>query len=211
MKKIELLQFVIVVLAFVISIIFYSQTPDDVASHWGIDGEVNGYMPKLQGLFFIPVLLIVLTLVLQIIPRIDPLKLNIDKFRKHYDNLIVLLLIFMVAIHCQMVLWNIGIKISMNLTLPLGLGALFFYIGIVLEHAKRNWTVGIRTPWTISNDEVWDKTHRVGGRLFRIIGIVTLLGVVFQNYAWLIILVPVVLAVIYLTIYSYMEYKKLKK
>jgi len=143
------------------------------------------------------------------IPRIDPLKANIEKFRKYYDEFIILFFIFMLSIYFQVILWNIGIKISTNVIFPIGLGLLFFYSGILCENAKRNWFIGIRTPWTLSNEKVWDKTHKIaGGKLFKIAGIIAFFGIFSQEYALFFILVPVILVAAYTIIYSYFEYQK---
>ena len=87
-------------------------------------------------------------------------------------------------------------------------GILFYYCGILTENAKRNWFIGIRTPWTLSNDVVWDKTHKIGGKLFKIAGAVALFGIFFQKYTLFFILAPVILVAAYTIIYSYFEYQK---
>ena len=58
---------------------------------------------------------------------------------------------------------------------------LLFYIGILIKHAKRNWFIGIRTPWTLSSDKVWDKTHALGGKLFQVSAVITLGGIFFDK------------------------------
>jgi uncharacterized membrane protein len=83
-------------------------------------------------------------------------------------------------------------------------------IGIALQHSKRNWFMGIRTPWTLSSDEVWNKTHMVGGHLFQISGIISLLGIIYPQYAFALIIIPVIASAIYAMVYSYFEYSKLK-
>lgn len=90
------------------------------------------------------------------------------------------------------------------------LGTLFYCLGILTENAKRNWFIGIRTPWTLSSDRVWDKTHKLGGRLFRLTGVIAFIGLFFQSFAILFVVVPVIAVAVYLTIYSFMEYRKIK-
>jgi uncharacterized membrane protein len=85
---------------------------------------------------------------------------------------------------------------------------LFFYTGVLCDNAKRNWSIGIRTPWTLSSERVWDKTHKVGGRLFKIAGVIAFIGIFFERHAIFFILVPVFLLAIYTFIYSYFEYQK---
>jgi uncharacterized membrane protein len=208
MRKSEIIVIGIILLSFVVGIYFYPQMPEKIASHWNAQGEVDGYMSKFWGLFLMPFILVGLALLFFAIPRIDPLKENIERFRKYYDGFIILFFVFMLSTYFQVILWNMGIKISPNVILPIGLGLLFFYIGILCENAKRNWFIGIRTPWTLSNDVVWHKTHKIGGGLFKIAGVVAIFGIFFQKYTLFFILVPVILVTAYTIIYSYVKYQK---
>lgn len=208
MRKSEIAIFGIILLSFILSIYFYPQMPEKMASHWNAQGEVDGYMSKFWVLFLMPVILVGLALLFVAIPRIDPLKANIEKFRKYYDGFIILFFVFMLSIHLQVILWNTGIKISPNVIFPVGIGILFFYIGILCEKAKRNWFIGIRTPWTLSSEKVWGKTHKIGGKLFKIAGVIALFGVIFQSHAIFFVLVPVILVAAYTVVYSYLEYQK---
>ena len=85
---------------------------------------------------------------------------------------------------------------------------LFYYCGVLIEHSKRNWFIGIRTPWTMSSEKVWDKTHARGGKLFKIAGFIALLGIILPEQAIFLFLGAVLVFVAYLFVYSYVEYKK---
>jgi len=207
-RKSGIIIFGIILLSFIISIYFYPQMPERIASHWNAQGQVDGYMSRFWGLFLMPFVLVGLALLFTAIPRIDPLKTNIEKFRKYYDGFTILFFIFMLSIHFQIIFWNLGIKISPNIIVPIGIGLLFFYTGVLCDNAKRNWSIGIRTPWTLSSERVWDKTHKIGGRLFKIAGVIAFIGIFFERYAIFFILVPVFLLAIYTFIYSYFEYQK---
>jgi uncharacterized membrane protein len=210
MRKTVMIIFAIVLVSFIISFYYYPQIPNKMASHWNSKGQIDGYMPKFQGLFLMPFILVGLFLIFIAIPKIDPLKTNIEKFRKYYDGLFILFFIFMFLIHLQIILWNLGIKLNPNIIIPIGSGILFFYVGILSKNIKRNWFIGIRTPWTLSSERVWEKTHRIGGKLFKIAGIISFAGVFFQNYALFFILIPIILVSIYAVIYSYIEFRKEK-
>ena len=99
----------------------------------------------------------------------------------------------------------------MTLAMVPALGILFYFVGIVTEKAKRNWFIGIRTPWTLSSDIVWNKTHKIGGKLFKIAALIAFSGLFFPKYAILLVIVPVILVALYTIVYSYFEYKKQKK
>jgi uncharacterized membrane protein len=198
----------LIFLSFIVSIYFFPMVPEQMATHWDSQGEVNGYMSKFWGLFFMPLLITGLAIMFLVIPRIDPKKENIAKFRKYYDRFIFLLILFLIAVHFQTLLWNIGIRISPNAVFPVGIGLLFYYIGVLMENAERNWFIGIRTPWTLSSDRVWRKTNRLGGKLFRIAGISAIFGVFFPKLAFFFTIVPALFVAGSTVVYSYIEYQK---
>ena len=198
----------IILLSFIIGIYLYPQMPDEMASHWNFQGEVDGYVSKFWGLFLLPLMLIGIALLLVTIPRVDPLKANIEKFRKYYDGFIILFGAFLLWIYLYTILLNLGIVFHVSIALLPACALLFCYLGVLCENAKRNWFIGIRTPWTLSSEKVWEKTHQIGGKLFKIAGVIALLGVFFQNYALFLILVPIMLVAAYTIIYSYFEYPK---
>ena len=133
------------------------------------------------------------------------------KFRKYFDWFIVLMIVFLFYIYLLSVSWNLGLEINFSKALPPALFVLFYYMGILVENAKRNWFIGIRTPWTLSSEKVWNKTHKLGGKLFRIAGVIILLGIMFPEYSFWFVLIPVIAFSIYVVIYSYFEYQKVKK
>lgn len=198
----------IILISFIVAIYFYPQMPEKMASHWNIQGEVDGYMSRFWGLFLMPIISIGLLILFVLIPKIDPLKKNIEKFRKHFDGFIVLMTIFLFYIYLLTVFWNVGIRFNMGRFVMPAMGILFYYVGILVENTKRNWSIGIRTPWTLSSDVVWGKTHKIGGKLFKIAGIIIFLGIFFPKYAVFFILVPTILIVVCPIAYSYFEYQK---
>ncbi|HEY3361163.1 MAG TPA: SdpI family protein [Methanosarcina sp.] len=208
MSKTTLKLIGLIVLSFFLSIYFYPQMPEQMAAHWNFQGEVNGYMSKFWGLFFMPLVTLCITVMFFLIPRIDPMKENIETFRKYYDEFNILLILFLVAVHLYVILWNSGIIISSSVVFPVGIGLIFYFIGVLTEHVERNWFIGIRTPWALSSDRVWKKTNQIGGKLFKIAGIIAILGVLFPEYIIYFILVPALIIVGFVFVYSYVEYQK---
>jgi len=198
----------ILALTFAITIIAYPYMPDRIASHWGTSGEVNGYLSKFWGLFLVPLLSAGMTLLFLLIPRIDPLRANIREFRAVYDGFVIVFLLFLLYMQVFILLWNAGVRVSIAQTLSPALGVLYYACGILIGKAKMNWFIGIRTPWTLSSETVWAKTHALGGRLFRLAGIVALLGILFPAFSIFFILVPVLVASVYLVVFSYREYRR---
>jgi uncharacterized membrane protein len=211
MKKLFAAALLIVIISFIIGIVSYNYLPDRLASHWGENGQVNGYMPKFWALFLMPIISLGMILLFYFLPKIDPLKKNYEKFRKYYDSFIFVIVLFLLYIYLLTIFWNFRIKFNMNMALIPALGFLFIYVGVILENIKRNWFIGIRTPWTISNDKVWDKTHKLGSKLFVISGIITLIGILFEDFIIYFILVPILVSAVFLFIYSYLVYRNTVK
>ena len=207
-KTTIILATVIILLSLIAGAFVYEQLPDTMASHWGPDGQVDGYMGKFWATFMVPLTsLFVLGLYL-IIPYLDPLKENIAKFREAFNLFIILIIAFLGYVWALTIIWNLG-KTSFDMSgaiLP-AVGILFFFVGYMLRKAKRNWFIGIRTPWTLSSDKVWDETHRLGATLFMVSGALALLGAFFGDKAIWFILIPVFGTTIFLYAYSYVLYQ----
>lgn len=211
MRKSEIAALLIILISFVISAYFYPKMPERMASHWNVQGNVDGHMSKFWGLFLMPFVSSGLFLLFLIIPKIDPLKQNIVKFRKYFDAFVVLIIVFLFYLYLLTILWNLGFTFSIIYALVPAFSILFFYVGVLIENAKRNWFIGIRTPWTLSSDKVWDKTHKLGGKLFKISGIIALLGIIFVRYAFYFVISPAIIVALYTIVYSYFEYRKQMK
>ncbi len=211
MRKSRVIVLLIILISFAVGIYLYPLLPEVMASHWSIQGQVNGYMSKFWGVFLMPFILLGMFLLFVVIPKIDPLKDNIEKFRNYYETFIAAITFFLFYIYILTLLWNLGVKFDMNRFLIPGLGILFYYVGILVENAKRNWFIGIRTPWTLSSDVVWEKTHKIGGKLFKAAGIIALLGIFISEYTFFLIMIPVLSFSFYVIVYSYFEYQKEKR
>ncbi len=182
--------------------------PDSMVSHWGITGEPNGYMPKAVALSLVPFIMLIMAGLFELFSHIDPLKENIASFRKEFDMFMIALVLFLFYIHILTLLWNMGITFNLGQWMLPAMGLLFWNIGTLLGKTKRNYFVGIRTPWTLANDTVWEKTHILGGKLFKVSGIVTALGTFAPMYGFILLLVTIVMSAFISIIYSYIVFKK---
>jgi uncharacterized membrane protein len=208
MRKASLAGILIVLLSFAMAAYFYSQLPELIPSHWNAAGQVDGYMPKLWGLFLFPLISGGLFLLFLAIPRMDPLKANLAQFRNYFDGFILIILGFMLYIQALALSWAMGYTFNFIMAMVPAFSLIFYYAGVLIQHAKQNWFIGIRTPWTMSNEKVWEKTHKLGAKLFKAAAIIGLSGLLLQEYAILLVILPAVTAGAYSIVYSYLEYQK---
>lgn len=195
---------------FILSMAFYDKLPESMASHWNGKGQVDGYMSKSVCAFLMPGIMAVIAATFMLIVRIDPLKANVEKFRSYYEGFILFQTAFLLVLHIWMLLWNTGVKVSANFIMPLTVGGLYFFLGMILGKIKRNWFIGVKTPWTLSNDTVWKKTHEFSGPLFKVAGLIAMAGALFAQVAIWFVLVPILAVSVIITIYSYVIYKKIE-
>jgi len=191
-------------------LLLWNRLPEQMASHWNVNDQVDGYMSKFWGMFLMPVITLGMFLLFILIPNIDPLKANIAKFRDTFNLFITFIIGFMVYVHALTLLWNLGYtNLGIGKAMLPAMGLLFIVIGSLLRKAKRNWFIGIRTPWTLSSDRVWDETHRLGSILFMISGVLAVIGGFFGGMiAFWMLFVPLMGSTIFLVIYSYIFYQK---
>ncbi len=144
--------------------------------HWNIKGEVDLYGSKIIGLLFAPTMIAVLTAGLTFLPRMEPRLENLQQSQKAYRIVWGGLLIFMAMLHLLTVLSALGVPVEMPKVMAFPLGILFMIIGNYMGKIRSNFMFGIRTPWTLSSEDAWNKTHRLGGRLFFFTGALVFLS-----------------------------------
>lgn len=190
--------------------LLWNRFPEQMASHWNVNDQVDGYIPRFWGVFMLPLMTVGMFLLFLLIPTIDPLKANIAKFRGVFNLFITFIVGFMAYIHALTLLWNLGYtRFGMSQAMLPAMGVLFILTGYLFRQSKRNWFIGIRTPWTLSSDYVWDKTHRLGAILFMASGLLAFIGGLFGGMAafWL-LFVPLIGSTIFLLVYSYVLYQR---
>lgn len=207
-KTTLILMGIVILLAAAVSLYAYPRVPDVIATHWNDQNVVDGTMGKFWGLALMPLMLLGIGALLMAVPHIDPLRKNIEAFRPYFNTFVVIFALFMLYIHVLTVLINMGNPLILSQWMMPGMGLFIFYTGVLMQKAKRNFFIGIRTPWTLSSDSVWEKTHRLGGWLFKAAGIITMLGIIFPSQSFLLLMVPMLAAAFIPIIYSYFAYQR---
>lgn len=204
-----ILTLVMILAAALLSVVVYPRLPEQVASHWNAADQVDGTMPRFWGAFIMPIITLGMLGLFLVIPAIDPLKANIARFRGTFNVFILLIVVFLLYLHVLTTLWNLGLQsFRMSTAMLPAMGLLFVFVGLLLRRAKRNFSIGIRTPWTLSSDAVWDKTHRLGAVLFVVSGVLAALGAFIPGpRAYLLVLAPVLASTLILVVYSYVLWR----
>lgn len=209
MKK-ELLPVALIAFVIIFSILVYPSLPELIPSHWNSQGEIDSYSGKDFTVFFFPGLMLGIYLLMLIIPRFDPLKKNYPSFAPAYYWVRVAFIVFFAALYLFTIWTALGGSLNINYFMIPAMSLLFIVMGIFLPRIKKNYFVGIKTPWTLASEETWDKTHALGGKLFILTGAAGLLGLLFEGKAMWIMISLVIAAVIIAFVYSYIIYKKVE-
>ena len=190
--------------------LLWNQLPDPMASHWNVNDQVDGYMSKFWGVFMMPLVTLGMFLIFLVVPNIDPLKANIAQFRETFNLFIAFMVGFMVFIHVLTLRWNLGyMNLDIGQAMLPAMGLFFIVIGSLLRKVKRNFFIGIRTPWTLSSDTVWEKTHQLGAVLFMASGVLAVVGgFIGGNIAFWMLFAPLMGSTIFLLVYSYVLYQR---
>jgi uncharacterized membrane protein len=156
----------LVVLAFGASLALYPRAPESLPTHWNIHGVADGYSGKAWALFMMPLFMAVLVVLFRLLPWLSPRRFEVDAFRSTYLFVMFMVVVLMAWLHGLMIwsAWRGPADISRFL-----IGGLFLFfalVGNVLGRVRRNFWIGVRTPWTLASERVWTDTHRLAARLF---------------------------------------------
>jgi uncharacterized membrane protein len=211
LKK-ELPLITIVILPFVYLTLLWNDLPDKVPVHWNIDGEIDRYGNKLE-LIMIPILLPLLVyLIFLVVPKIDPKK-KLDKMGNKLQTIKFLLTTFM-SILALFIIYSAKNQTLTNVNyILLSIGILYLILGNYFKTIRANYFIGIRTPWTLENETVWKETHKLGGKMWFIGGLVVIISsLTLEKHTNLILFLAItVIITIIPIIYSYLKFQTLDK
>lgn len=210
MKK-KWFDYVLLFITFIfVSLIFFM--PEIVPVHWGINGDVDRYGSRYE-LIIIAFLPIITYYGMSFTKKIDPKYENIKEKDDIYEFFRMLLTVFFIVLCIFVYMFSANlIKINGSVVIGVLIGCMFIAIGNYMPKVPQNYFLGIKTPWAIENEVVWQKTHRMGGHLFVLEGLIVCVCVFVELKAMVyIILGSSVCLTLFLTMYSYNVYKKLKE
>jgi uncharacterized membrane protein len=207
MKKTGFFAVAIAAVMLATGLFFYAGLPDPLPSHWNAAGEVNGYLPKNLIVYGVPIATALLGLLLVYLPQIDPLKKNVDKFRKEYDLFTAFFTAFIAFLYGITLAWGLGYEFPMNYAVLPAVAAVLYLSGSLMQKSKRNWFIGVKNPWTLSSDRVWGKTHGLASKMFKGFAF-AFLALAFYPQATVFVVAALIGGIVVITAYSYFAYKE---
>lgn len=186
----------------------YDQLPEQMPMHRNIHGQVDKYWTKLGGVLSIPLIVLGMIVLFRFLPKIDPKKANYEKFWNTWEILQFGLIGFMIYVYGVSLLITLYPGYSINTFMLAWLWILFMFLGNYMGKIKHNFFVGIKTPWTISNEIVWNKTHRFAGWLWVLGGLVFFIQAFILKYIAATFIAVLLVIVLIPMIYSYFLFKQ---
>lgn len=205
----EIPHWVVLALVVLLTVVGLVKAPDRIPIHWNAKGEVDGWGSKWVGLLIVPAITIAFYGLLLWIPRWDPARKNYERFAGAYYVLRLAILLMMAGMHVVLVAAAVGIDVDVGMWVMLGVGLLLAVIGWVMGDIEPNWFVGVRTPWTLTSQLSWRKTHQQARWVFLLAGIAFVVAGVLPGVWPFFTAIGLMLAgVLWLLIYSYLVWKR---
>jgi uncharacterized membrane protein len=188
----------------------YPHLPNVVPTHWDTHGNVNGWGAKWTLFVIDPGIMMAMLLLFSALPWLSPKHFEVDSFRSTFLYIMVATLAMMAYVHALILAASLSWAFDMSRAIEGGVCLLVALMGNVMGKVRRNFFVGIRTPWTIANEQVWNVTHRFAAKTFFAGGLLGLLAVILRAPFWL-PLAAVLVAALVPAIYSLVFYKQLER
>ncbi len=187
----------------------YPALPEQIPTHWNAAGEVDDYTAKPWGVYILPLIALGVFVLMKLIPVISPKGFRTDEFLGVVSLFQVVLVAFMAALTVVTLLYASGVPIQMDRFIGISVGLLFLILGNYLGKVRKNFFIGIRTPWTLASDEVWARTHRLAGWLFMLAGL-TMIAFAFFDTGFPLTLIVILAAALIPVVYSFVLYRQLE-
>ncbi len=198
---------ILIFLPTIFGLIFWDMLPDSIWSHWGFNGTPDRISSKAFCVFGIPIIMLALHLFCIFLTALD--KKNKDQNQKMFRMIFYIVPVISLYSFSIIYLTAFGYVFEMSKLTLIIIGVMFLLFGNYLPKCKQNSTLGIKLPWTLTNEENWNKTHRLGGKLWVASGVIMLLSVFLQTKAMVVAIIVVLsMTAIVPTVYSYSLYKK---
>lgn len=200
---------VFVAIAVGATIWLYPRLPAQVPIHWDMNGQANRYAPRFWGAAMWPLLIFGLAVLTVALPAISPRRFEIKPFAGIYGALMLVIQGVMLVIGMTALLVGAGFALPLSTIVPLAVGVLLMVLGNYMGKLRKNFFIGIRTPWTLASDAVWERTHRLAGWIFVLAGMAMVIATLAHAMpGWGLMVIVAVLLIPY--VYSFFVYRALE-
>lgn len=207
----EALPLALILITFCVGIILYSRLPESMPSHWGVNGNIDSWLNKNVAVVLFPLLTLAVYFLMTVMPIFDPLRENYSKFAMPYFWFRTATVLFLSLLYFYSLWVALGGELNVVYFIVPVLALYFVLLGFFLPKVKKNYFIGIRTPWTIHSEKVWDMTHMFGEKVFVGTGVLSLFSVLVPEFAFFIFISLVLLASCAVVVYSYYAFKEIEK
>jgi uncharacterized membrane protein len=194
--------------ALAVTALFWSRLPEHVPTHWNLQGEVDGTMSPGGFVGFFLGMAGLLTVVLFALPKISPKGFDMEEWRPVYNLIIVVVIGMFSAVHVAIAVGAIGTKFDLTRVVIAVILAGLGVMGNLLGKVKRNFWVGVRTPWTLASEQVWTATHRLAARLTFGVGLIGAVAIL-VGVPPMAVFTAVMAVILYPVVYSYLAYRRI--
>ena len=198
---------IVLLIPMLVGLLLWDRLPEQIPSHWDIHGNVDSWSSKAGAVFGFPALLLGVHWACVFASTADPKRKNYNP--KMFQFVLWICPLLSLLLHSLVYAAAIGYDISIELIMPLLVGATFVIIGNLLPKCPQTYTLGIKLPWTLASEENWNKTHRMAGKLW-VVGGILLMATAFWASFWLLIAVLIAMVIVP-TVYSYLLFRKSEK
>jgi uncharacterized membrane protein len=209
-RKYFFICFALVITCLLVTAILYPYMPSRIPTHWNAHGQVNGHSAKWTLFLINPGIMLVIIGVSAALPWLSPRNFEVETFRSTYLYIMVVLVAFQAFLHALMLWAAVTGHINITKAIMGGVCLLIALLGNVMGKVRRNFYVGIRTPWTIADERVWNATHRLGAKTM-VVGAIIGLICALAGAGPLLCVVPVLVGAFVPVIYSLVYYKQLER
>lgn len=198
------LTWAIVGLAWIVALAALPHLPETIPVHWNMYGEADGFAGRLAGAFGLPAIMTLATVLIVVLPRFDRMRVTSGDARDIYAIVTFATVSLLFGIEMTTLLSSAGMDLPVAIVFPVLLGFFFIVVGSLMPYIRRNTTIGFRLPWTIRSERVWDETHRHGGPVFIIAGVlIVLVSTIGGKWATPLAFGILAVAIVYITGWSY--------
>jgi len=209
--KLKNIFLILSIISFVATGVIYPYLPQTIPAIWNFSGEVEQYFHKAY-VFLLAALPFLIYMLIWLVPKIEPKRENYKKHKKAFEAVILSVIVVLLVRQWYGILISLNYLSDIHLPMKLAVGLLFIIMGNYMTQIKHNYTFGIKTPWTLASESVWQKTHRVGAYTFFMLGILWVAASFFHHRFVSFVLIALIIAVIlFLFVYSYFIYDKERK